>query len=80
MFWFGCWIQEIVSPTLQKRLFYVSLAVNWGVPKDIVSGIVTVQEATYLTDWNVFFYNDTKIHLFLEVGKLLPMKNVNLGM
>ena len=44
MFWFGCWIKEIVSPTLHKKLFYVSLAVNWGVPKDIVSGIVTVQE------------------------------------
>ena len=79
MFWFRCWIQEIISPTLQA-FFFRTLAGYGMITKDIVSGIVTVQEATYLTDWNVFFYNDTKIHLFLEVGKLLPMKNVNLGM
>ena len=75
MFWFGCWFQEIISPTLQA-FFFRTLASNGMITKDIVSSIVTVQEVVNLTDWNDICYNDTKVNLFLEVGKLFLMKNV----
>ena len=45
------------------RTVYVTL-------KDIVSGICTVQEDSFLTDWNDFFYNDTKLGVSDEMGKL----------
>ena len=38
--------------------------------KDIVSGICTVQEDSFLTDWNDFFYNDAKLGVSDEMGKL----------
>ena len=43
MFWFRCWIQEIISPTLQAFVFR-TLAGYGMITKDIVSSIVTVQE------------------------------------
>ena len=55
-----------MSPTLQTgclRLVKVIL-------KDIGPCICTVQEESFLTDWNVFFYNAVKLRFFDEMGKL----------
>ena len=61
------------SPTLQ--------AVTCGqldvTLKDIVSGICTVQEEGFLTDWNDFFYNDAKLGVSDEMGKLFDSLLLN---
>ena len=38
--------------------------------KDIGPYICTVQEDSFLTDWNDFFYNGAKLGIFDEMGKL----------
>ena len=38
--------------------------------KDIGPCICTVQEDSFLTDWNDFFYNGAKLGIFDEMGKL----------
>ncbi len=48
------------------RTVYVTL-------KDIGPCICTVQEDSFLTDWNDFFYNGAKLGIFDEMGKLFEL-------
>ena len=45
--------------------------------KDIVPCICTVQEDSFLTDWNDFFYNDAKLGISDEMGKLFDSLLLN---
>ena len=59
--------EGLTSPTLQAVAcgqLYVTL-------KDIVSGICTVQEEGFLTDWNDFFYNDTKLGVPMKWASIM---------
>ena len=58
--------EGLISPTLQTG----SLRLVEVVLKDIGPCICTVQEDSFLTDWNDFFYNDTKLGVSDEMGKL----------
>ena len=55
----------LTSPTLQTG----SLRLVDVILKDIGPCICTVQEDSFLTDWNDFFYNDAKLRFFDEMGK-----------
>ena len=55
----------LTSPTLQTG----SLRLVEVILKDIGPCICTVQEESFLTDWNDFFYNDAKVKIFDEMGK-----------
>ena len=58
--------ESLTSPTQQTG----SLRTVDVILKDIDPCICTVQEDSFLTDWNDFFYNDAKLGIFDEMGKL----------
>ena len=58
-------LEGLISPTLQTG----SLRLVEVIFKDIGPCICTVQEESFLTDWNDFFYNGVKLRFFDEMGK-----------
>ena len=61
--------EGLTSPTLQTE----SLRTVDVILKDIGTCICTVQEDSFLTDWNDFFYNGAKLGIFDEMGKLFEL-------